>query len=518
MKSSKLKTLNLRNKKVFTILPIIVLALTLVVSFVWNSKIISAQENTPKINLAPSIFRIGEKFTYNISFEKFSNAGYAEMSVISRGQLSGKDAVELGSKLKTNDLVSAAFYSFDETRSTFVSADTGLPLYLRKISNSGILPKETINNYLNSPSSGFDLLSVVYQIRNNGGNGNFTISEDEKIYSINSLLAGNEKVTTDAGIFDTSISNVQSEYFTEKGLTEFSINFSNDERKIPVLFRFKTAKGEFRANLASFQLGSEEMIPVSTPTPVPTPTPLPTPKPIPTPTPVIENQPLLKELPFELGETLEYQISQGGQSIGNIKLQATERKLFNTEDSLLLTAIVTNSKQGNPIFRINDSIKANVNPDTLAPQKIEIKFTGTLASFNQTTLFDQKIGAIFFNGTNKLDVPVGTHSLLSLIYAVRSFNLKPSKNPNNPVNDTRVAVFWDNQPYVFTLRPANAEIINLRGEKISAQLISINTGNPQLDQLGLRIWLGNDDQRIPLRFSAGSFQADFVSESKIQPK
>jgi hypothetical protein len=117
-----------------------------------------------------------------------------------------------------------------------------------------------------------------------------------------------------------------------------------------------------------------------------------------------------------------------------------------------------------------------------------------------------------------IDIPVGTHSLLSLIYAMRSFNLKPSKDLTNPVNDTKVAVFWDKLPYVFTLRPADANIINLRGERISAQQISINTGNPQLDSLGLRLWLSNDERRVPLRFSVGAYQADLVAETVEQPK
>jgi hypothetical protein len=104
---------------------------------------------------------------------------------------------------------------------------------------------------------------------------------------------------------------------------------------------------------------------------------------------------------------------------------------------------------------------------------------------------------------------------LSLIYAVRSFNLKPSKDTYNPINDTRVAVFWENKPYIFTLRPSTAEIIDIKGMKISAQLISVNTGNPQLDSLNIKVWLSNDSRRLPLRFSAGQYQADLISEKNL---
>ena len=254
----------------------------------------------------------------------------------------------------------------------------------------------------------------------------------------------------------------------------------------------------------------------------PTPTPVKTPKqePVPTPTPrsYVDNQPLGTDLSFELGETLEYKLSSGNQPIATFVLQARERKQVDGVDSLLLTATVTEAAAGNGLVGVNDGIRAQVNPESLGPRRLEIGFTGSLGSLNQTVTFDEKTSMISFKGTNQVEGPVGTHSILSLIYAIRSFNLKPSKDTSNPINDTRVAVFWDTKPYIFTLRPSPAEIITLQGEKISAQLITITTLNPQLDNLKLKIWLSNDIRRLPLRFSAGNFQADLVSDKSVQPK
>jgi len=41
--------------------------------------------------------------------------------VCSRGTLSGRDAIELRSKIKTLELVNAAFFQWDETPQRFVS-------------------------------------------------------------------------------------------------------------------------------------------------------------------------------------------------------------------------------------------------------------------------------------------------------------------------------------------------------------------------------------------------------------
>jgi len=523
MKSVNLQNANLQKLSLFIrihlrmIVPLFLFAI-FATSFFYNFQNVSAQNQSKIQTLQLTPFRIGERLTYNISFEKFNNAAYAEIYAVSRGKLGEKDAVELRSKIKTTELVSA-FYLIDETRTTYASSDSGLPLYIRKISNVGVTPKETISNYTVNSTAYNDLLTVIYQARNAGGAGSFSFQEDDKIYNAIFQNGGkSERLKNEAGEFETNVSTVQSEYLTEKGITNLRVNFSTDAARIPVMIRFKTTKGEFRADLASVQTIEPEVTTEPTPVIIQTPRPAVTPRPIVTPTPYIENEPLAAELPFKLGETLEYQISTNGQMVGLLTLQAKERKQFSGDDSLLLTAIVTGTESNQQIFKLNDTIRAQVNPLSLAPQDIQLKLSGGLAAFNQQVSFDQRTGTATDSKANKTEIPVGTHSILSLAYAVRSFNLKPSKDLTNPVNDTRVAVFLDTKAYVFTLRPASADLINLQGERVSAQLITITTGNPEIDQYSLRLWLSNDDKRVLLRLMFGAYQADLVSEKQISPK
>jgi hypothetical protein len=470
--------------------------------------------------LPPTPFRIGEKLTYNFTFDRFKNAGYAETFVVSRGKLNERDVVELSSKIKTSEFVSAAFYLIDETRTTFAATETGLPLYVRKISDASVFPEEKVDNFLDTPTQNFDLLTLIYRIRNAGGNGNFSLQENEKIYSVSASGSIVEKIKTDAGEFDTNVAQIQSEFFTEKGLTDFRINFSTDESHIPVLIRFKVGKAEFRASLASISVIADETNP-PTPTPTQTPQIVSTPTPRPTAAPYLENQPLLAELPFVLGETLEYRITSNGQSNGMILFQVKERKELNfngvKRDSLLFNANISKVSGGFDVFKQGDSITSQVNPESLQPHQLEIKFNGALSGLNQSVIFDQQRGLAFSGGANQVQIPVNTHNLLSLFYAIRSFNLKPSKDLTSPVNDTRVSVFYGDQFYVFLLRPAEAQIITLDGKKVSAQQITIITGNLTLDSLNLRIWLSNERDRKPLRFAVGNYQADLVSQKIIKP-
>jgi hypothetical protein len=466
---------------------------------------------------AQTQFRVGERITYTVSLDKFKDAAYAEIYCVSRGALSGKDAIELRSKVKTLNLVSAAVAQIDEVRTTFVDPETGSPLYISRVDNSEGLPKETVSDFRQSGAASLDLLSLIYKIRHLGGSGSANFQEGEKIYSVTFSPSGTEKITVPGGNFDTSVISIQSEHFTELGFIDVKINLTADDARVPVLIRLnKSKKTGYRIEAASIQSIVPE--PPTSPTPTPSPViPIATPRPTATPEPYVANQPLAPELAFQLGETLEYRITAGGRPVGTFVTRARERVQVVGRDTLILSSTVTNATPGNPIFALNDSIAANVDPISLAPYTLDIRMTGPLASLTQSAIFDDRTGSISFKGGSKVDAPIATHSILSLIYAMRSFNLKVSPVRDNPVNDTRVAVFWESRPYVFTLRPSAPAEITLNGEKRLAQQITINTGNPELDQLSIKVWLSTDATRVPIRFSVGQYQADLVSVTTIPP-
>jgi hypothetical protein len=230
----------------------------------------------------------GERLTYHMAFDRFENVGFAELQVVSAGRLDGRDVVELRSKFKTLDLVSATFFLIDQTRTTFVSPDTGLPVYITKTSNDGPLPRETTLNFLRSPAFGYDLPALIYRARLNGGAGTYPLYENGKQYTVTLQPGKAEHVRVDAGEFDTVATEVVSEFFTSHGLRDATINFSSDAARIPVRMTFRLrAGGVFRMSLASMNRPEAGSIVVAgpTPTPVATPTPVPTPRVTPTPLP-----------------------------------------------------------------------------------------------------------------------------------------------------------------------------------------------------------------------------------------
>jgi hypothetical protein len=458
----------------------------------------------------PTSFRIGEKISYNVSFGKFANAAYAETFVASRGKLSGREAVEIRGRVKTLEMVSAAFFLIDEARTVYVAPDTGMPLYLVSKSKDTILPQEKVTNYLTQPSSGYDLLSLIYKARESSGAGTYPLFENDQLSTVTFLPTNAERIKTDVGEFDTVISSVQSPALTAIGITDLRINFTTDEARIPLQIRFRTEKGQFRAIVSAIALPGPQPA-ADLPTPTLSPSPIAVPRPTQIPEPYVDNRPLLPELGFQLGEVLEYGITAAGQPLGRITFNVLERKQFQNTDNLLLTATITAVEPGVSTFVLGESARTQVDPETLTPNWAAMNFTSALLGLRQTVTFDSRTGEIKFGGPQGVDAPIGTHNLVSLFYAMRSFNLRPSRNASSPVNDTRVAVFWEDKPYVFMLRPFNPEDITINGERVSAQMISINTLNPALDKLAVKVWLRSAD-RVPVRLSAGQFQADLISK------
>ena len=456
--------------------------------------------------------RVGERLTYNISFDRFPNVAFAETYVVSRGKIGGKEAIEIQSKLKTLNFLTKGHLAADTTRTTYVSPTDGTPLYAKNVDSSTGAPIETVTNYSDKGGS-FDLTSILFKIRASGGAGSFTLFENDKTYNVSFHNIGAETVKSDAGEFLASIIDVKSEYLTDNGFTSLKISLAGEGNSIPVQFRLGTGKkSELRGLIASIQNAAPE--PTPTPSVVPTQTPRPTPRPTATPASYVNDQPL-EGMPFALGENLVYAVTSGPRNIGTVTFAVKERKQVREKDTLVLTATVTNAA-GSELFRTGNSFRTNVSPETLAPDDLEIKFDGPLSAFNHTARFDQP-RSIVTVGQDRVDVPVGTHNILSLIYAMRLYDLNVGKI--NPIKDTRVAVFWDRRANVFTLRPLAPQEITIGGTKLSAQQINVSTGHQQLDALSLKVWLSNDERRIPLRFSIGNYQLELLPASAgIQPE
>jgi hypothetical protein len=62
----------------------------------------------------------------------------------------------------------------------------------------------------------------------------------------------------------------------------------------------------------------------------------------------------------------------------------------------------------------------------------------------------------------------------------------------------------NNRPLTLFITSLRHETIQVNGRSIRAIQLSLTTDDPQPDKFGLRVWIGEDRRRIPLRVTANT--------------
>ena len=478
----------------------------------------------------PASYRIGERLTYDVSFAHFMSAAHVELLVAGRGKYFDREGIELRAHVETTGIVNVALLALNNDYTTFVDAGTGLPYRSQQVVREAGKTLEARSDY-NQPAGTeaiptksrtgefpgtFDLLSAIYRLRamplSEGSVYFITARNESQEYPTEVKVSGRELVKTKVGSFNTVVAKLNAK---KAGLSNIRVYFSEDEWHVPVLITAKHSEGEIRVELAASEL---------TPTPAASvsgsnasqPG-----KPIPadgrpvipargTPTTNVANTtgPSLN-LPFNVGEQLNYRVfmGEGSQSIGSLSFSVSARGRYFNRDGLMFIATAQTTGEGARLFYVNDKVVSYVDPETLLPFRTELNMAEGKWRSNRSYNLDQNRGSVMTDKNIKIEVPVGTHDIVSLVYALRTFDLSPLKR-------NAISILAISQPRTLFITSQRRETIDLGGQKITALLLTLTTDDPQADRLQLRVWVGDDSRHLPLRITAvtplGAVRADLA--------
>ncbi len=478
---------------------------------------------------------VGEKLSYNVSFSNFPTAAHVELLVAGRGQFSGREGVELRAHVETIGVVSAALYSINNDYVTFVDPSTGLPYRAQQTIREGART-ENVTSDLNvvvgaatmpstqlagSPGA-FDFVSALYRLRalplSQGAVYAINVQNGARIFNAELRVTGRELIKTNVGSSNSIVTQIRVRGDSTADDYRIRIYFTDDERHIPVLITARLRSGEIRAELAS-----SEILPATAPPlaadgtllaqapPQTTTAPLPgvAPATSPATNPPLNVATSLPVLPFKVGEELNFNffLGNGAQPVGAASFRVRARASYFNRDGLLLASSLRSAGAMQGLFQVNDQINSYVDAATLRPFRTELNLIEGKRQDKWVISLDQNGGSALFDDGTRVEVPVGTHDILSVFYALRSFDLTPSKR-------TTVSLLINKRPrllHIDALRRAN---IQLGGKQIEAVELSLKTNDPQGDQLALRLWVSTDRRRLPLRLTAqtplGPVRADLA--------
>lgn len=503
----------------------------------------NAQQKTEAAQspFSPDAYRVGERLTYNVAFSNLISAAHVELFVAARGTFFNRDAIQLRGHAETSGIASVALFAMNNDYTTYVDAQTGLPFRAQQVIREAGRTAEGDSDY-NQPAGAtaipprlktgefpgtYDLLSALYRIRSmplaDASSYLITVLFEGEMYQAEVKVVGRELVKTNVGSFKTFVTRVNLKSRRDYNIRAY---FTDDERRVPVLVTAKHPDGQIRAELAGSEIvgsatattiprtGGPQPIQPGPQTPVTPIRPVTPPGSASTSSPGDGVAPL--DLPFKIGEQLNYQIHLAGTaaSVGSITLAVRTRGRYFNRDGLVFAGTAQTTPPGARVFPVSDRINSYVDPITLLPFRTEISLSEGKYHANRNYDIDQNRGAATREKGARIDIPVGTHDLLSLLYAIRTFDLTPKRN-------NAISIMAVDRPRTLFVSSLRRETIELDGRKIPAILLSLTTDDPQPDRMQLRIWVGEDGRHLPLRIAAvtelGAVRAD-LSINPVGPQ
>jgi len=477
---------------------------------------------------SPAPYQAGEKLTYNVSFSNFSSAGHIELFNAGRGQFFNREGIELRARVQSVGVVRAALYSINNEYTAYVAPQTGLP-YRTRVQNldGGGVPQTAASvgqpaSAIEATPATYDFLSALFRLRAlplaTGATYPISVQGDGMQYEAELRVIGRETVKTAAGTFNTIVTQLRVRGNSTANDYRPRIYFSDDERHVPVRLTAKLKSGEIRAELASSELITPAPLPAGANVaevnlPAATPTPVRVAVPTPGAGAATDAAPAtLADLPFKVGEQLNFNFYLGTspQPVGAANYHVRARNKYAGRDGLWLSATMATTNALEQLFPVSNKIETYVDVKTLLPFRSQLQIREGNHRLQGVVSLDQERGAAIVTDGSAIEIPVGTYDLVSIIYALRSFDLTPPKR-------NAVSILINKRPRTLSITSLKRETIELGGKSIPAFQLALATDDAEGDRLQLRLWVGADRRRLPLRLTATTALGPVRADLSIIP-
>ncbi|MBA2341497.1 MAG: DUF3108 domain-containing protein, partial [Pyrinomonadaceae bacterium] len=442
---------------------------------------IEAQRRTDvgEINAVSSApYAVGERLTYNVSFASYTSAAHVEMTVARRGQFFERNGIELRAHVETIEVVNAALFPFNNDFVSYIDPASGRPFRTQQFTREGTLAADVERDY-NQPvgisaipsrltrdavPGSFDPLSALYRVRalplSPKATYRIEVTFNGESYRAELRVTGREIVRTNVGTFNAIATQVRARSQSGSNSFPMRVYFSDDERHIPVLIVIQHPAGEIQARLASSILpGGAPPNVTQNPSAIATvaPTPIVT---APSSSNDETSAALDPNLPFKVGEQLNYNVFLGGaaQPVGALSFQVRQRARYFGREGLLLNGSAQTTGAGARLYPFNDRFNSYVDARTLLPFRTDLAIEEGRRRINRTVTLDQTGSVALLSDGQRINIPVGTHDLVSVLYALRSFNLSPSRR-------NAVSILAINRPRTLYITSLGRETIELGGQR-----------------------------------------------------
>ncbi len=199
---------------------------------------------------------------------------------------------------------------------------------------------------------------------------------------------------------------------------------------------------------------------------------------------------------FQAGEHLEYRVHFGKLSAGRGSLWLKEGEEYNGRSTYLLTMRLWTNDFFSSFYRVDDVMTSIFDREGLFPWGYErILREGKFKAFRKAR-FDP-LNSRAFEGKDTLAVPSYSQDVLSIIYYVRTLDLKVGQKID-------LDSYIDKHIYPLTMTVKKQEKIEVPAGKFDCILLvpSKRPGSTEELKGEMWIWLSMDDRRLPVQIKS----------------
>jgi hypothetical protein len=449
------------------------------------------------------------------------------MEVVGQGQFFGQESYQLRTKVESLGQVRSLFGDIDNIYNCYVSLRNAVPHRMVSSIRQGQKQSEEITIFDKSkreavfpdegrmaiPNETYDLTSLVYGLRlrqlADGSKQKFYALYGKEVIELEAIVKGRERVVTQTGTYSAIYIKF---YPQNKKYNDYRghLYLSDDSRRLPVMFSARLSFGEVRAELTSVTFATTASAPLAklvTPTDEAGAMP---PAGVPggaqssnghnltnggnkittggsTTPPVPE-----RNLPFNVGERLNYDISWGGfASVGKASFEVRQQGMLGKHRVLELFGEATSVGAARTLITVNDQLSSFVQVDSLLPVRTDLRLREGKRSKQTSATYDWSKNEVSLSSGTNTEIRPGTLDLVSLFYAVRAADLK--------IGSSRDFFFLDanHRLQTVTIRVVKQETIS--GPMGARDSLQLDVLAPEPARLLLaQVWISNDARRLPL--------------------
>jgi hypothetical protein len=510
----------------------------------------SSNQPAPANSRAAAPFVVGERLIYNVSWSSFPSAARIEMEVAEQGQFYGQESYQLRTKVETLGQVRSLFGDIENQYTSYVSSRNAVPHRIVASIRQGQKQAEEVtildqskqqaifsdDNTVKIPGGTYDLTSLVYALRlrplTEGSKLKLHALYGKEVIELEAIVKGRERVVSQTGAYNA----IHIKFYPKNKYDKYRgyLYLSDDSQRLPVMIKARLSFGEVRAELVSVTVATRSVTPLAkldaprdelgNPAP-------PVANPVPPgsvtvpgnghqpgngakPAAGAETPPRPRDLPFIVGERLNYDISWGNfASVGKASFEVRQQGMLGKHRVFEFYGEASSVGAARTLISVNDQLSCLALVDSLLPVRTDLHLREGKRVKQTTANYDWSKLQVSLSSGTQTEIRPGSYDLLSLFYTVRSAELKIGAKYDFPFLDA------NHRLQMVTVKVIKQETIG--GPLGTRDALQLDVLAPEPTRLLLaQVWISNDARRLPLylvtrtRFGELRFQMTAAANTK----